>query len=52
MSDMAETAAAPAATSGRACSGSRAARHALRAAPLAEDIRPIRPGLTGGQYRR
>lgn len=32
-------------------SGGRAARRALRAAPLAEDIRPIRAGMTGGQYR-
>ena len=30
--------------------GGRAARQALRAAPLAQDIRPIRPGLTGGSY--
>ena len=30
--------------------GGRAARHALRAAPLAEDVRPIRPGLSGGTY--
>jgi trimethylamine--corrinoid protein Co-methyltransferase len=30
--------------------GGRAARHALRAAPLADDVRPIRPGLTGGRY--
>ena len=32
-------------------SGGRAARVALRAAPLAEDLRPIRPGLKGGQYK-
>ncbi|WGW02334.1 trimethylamine methyltransferase family protein [Tropicibacter oceani] len=32
-------------------SGGRAARRALRAAPLAEDIRPIRAGMSGGQYR-
>lgn len=31
--------------------GGRASRVALRAAPLAEDIKPIRPGMTGGQYR-
>jgi trimethylamine--corrinoid protein Co-methyltransferase len=31
--------------------GGRAARVALRAAPLAEDLRPVRPGLSGGQYR-
>ena len=32
-------------------SGGRAARHALRAAPLAEDIRPVRPGMSGGRYK-
>ena len=32
-------------------SGGRQARHALRAAPLAEDLRPVRPGLDGGAYR-
>lgn len=32
-------------------SGGREARIALRAAPLAEDIRPVRAGLVGGQYR-
>ncbi|MEL6798351.1 MAG: trimethylamine methyltransferase family protein [Pseudomonadota bacterium] len=31
--------------------GGRAARVAARAAPLSEDMRPIRPGLSGGQYR-
>lgn len=31
-------------------SGGRAARHALRAAPLAEDIRPVRPGMEGGTF--
>lgn len=31
-------------------SGGRAARHALRAAPLADDIRPVRPGMIGGRY--
>ena len=30
--------------------GGRAARQALRAAPLAEDLRPVRPGLSGGTY--
>jgi trimethylamine--corrinoid protein Co-methyltransferase len=30
--------------------GGRAARQALRAAPLAQDLRPIRPGLSGGSY--
>ena len=32
-------------------SGGRAARVALRAAPLAENMRPVRPGLSGGQYK-
>ncbi|WP_299191191.1 trimethylamine methyltransferase family protein [uncultured Litoreibacter sp.] len=32
-------------------SGGRAARHALRAAPLSEDKRPIRPGMSGGTYK-
>ncbi|MEO1537986.1 MAG: trimethylamine methyltransferase family protein [Pseudomonadota bacterium] len=32
-------------------SGGRAARVALRAAPLADDIRPIRAGMKGGWYR-
>ncbi|MFM2355184.1 MAG: trimethylamine methyltransferase MttB [Pseudomonadota bacterium] len=30
--------------------GGRAARAALRAAPLADDVRPVRPGMTGGRY--
>ncbi|MDH3668885.1 MAG: trimethylamine methyltransferase family protein [Paracoccaceae bacterium] len=30
--------------------GGRAARQAMRAAPLAEEIRPVRPGLSGGTY--
>ncbi len=30
--------------------GGRAARQALRAAPLAEDVRPVRPGLSGGTF--
>ncbi|RUS60090.1 methyltransferase [Pseudorhodobacter sp. E13] len=37
------------ARSGRA--GGRASRVALRAAPLADDLRPVRPGLPGGQYK-
>ena len=32
-------------------SGGRAARHARRSAPLEDTLRPIRPGLAGGQYR-
>ncbi|MEL7344037.1 MAG: trimethylamine methyltransferase family protein [Pseudomonadota bacterium] len=31
--------------------GGRAARVALRAAPLAEDLRPVRAGLEGGTYK-
>jgi trimethylamine--corrinoid protein Co-methyltransferase len=31
--------------------GGRAARAALRAAPLAENLRPVRAGMPGGQYR-
>ncbi|TIU67263.1 MAG: hypothetical protein E5W15_21185, partial [Mesorhizobium sp.] len=31
-------------------SGGREARRAMRAAPLADDIRPVRPGLEGGSY--
>jgi len=31
--------------------GGREARVALRAAPLAEDLRPVRAGMAGGQYR-
>lgn len=31
--------------------GGREARRALRAAPLAEGLRPVRAGLPGGQYR-
>ncbi|MFN5826739.1 MAG: trimethylamine methyltransferase family protein [Rhodobacterales bacterium] len=32
-------------------SGGRASRVAERSAPLAENLRPVRPGLPGGQYR-
>jgi len=32
-------------------SGGRQARHALRAAPLADDIKPVNPGELGGSYR-
>lgn len=32
-------------------SGGRAARVALRAAPLSDEMRPVRPGLSGGQYK-
>ena len=31
-------------------SGGRAARKELRSRPLAEDVRPVRPGLSGGRY--
>jgi len=32
-------------------SGGRAARLRARAAPLSRDLRPVRPGMTGGTYR-
>ena len=32
-------------------SGGRAARKALRAAPIAKDERPVQPGMSGGTYR-
>src|SRR5690606_38989993 len=32
-------------------SGGREARRALRSAPLADDIRPVRAGLEGGRYK-
>ncbi len=32
-------------------SGGRAARVALRNAPLAKELRPVQPGMSGGQYR-
>lgn len=32
-------------------SGGRAARKALRAAPLADEIRPVRGGMSGGWYK-
>ncbi len=32
-------------------SGGRAARRALRAAPLAKDLRPVRPGMSGGTFK-
>jgi trimethylamine--corrinoid protein Co-methyltransferase len=31
-------------------SGGRAGRVAVRTAPLAENLRPVRPGMSGGQY--
>lgn len=31
-------------------SGGRAARHASRAAKLSDNMRPVRPGMSGGQY--
>ncbi|RVI02168.1 methyltransferase [Sinorhizobium meliloti] len=39
------------AVAGSRRSGGRAARVALRSSPLAENIRPVRPGLSGGQYK-
>ena len=38
-------------TSSTSRSGGRAARRAARAAPLANHLRPIRPGMEGGQYK-
>ena len=38
-------------TSPRRRSGGRAGRVAARQAPLAKDLRPVRPGLPGGAYR-
>ncbi|MCF6232271.1 MAG: trimethylamine methyltransferase family protein [Rhodobacteraceae bacterium] len=35
----------------RSRSGGRAARRMARAAPLADHLRPVRPGLSGGTYR-
>ena len=32
-------------------SGGREARRTLRAAPLADDLRPVRAGLSGGSFR-
>ena len=32
-------------------SGGRSARVALRAAPLADDVKPVRAGMPGGQYK-
>ena len=32
-------------------SGGRNARHALRAAPLTEEIKPVRKGMSGGKYK-
>ncbi len=37
------------ATQGRR--GGREARRAMRAAPLTDDVRPVRPGMEGGRYR-
>ena len=31
--------------------GGREARRAMRAAPLTEDTRPVRPGMEGGRYK-
>ena len=31
--------------------GGRAARNALRAAPLSDDIKPVRPGMPSGRYK-
>jgi trimethylamine--corrinoid protein Co-methyltransferase len=44
---MSETITAPASRR----SGGRAARVAVRAAPLADHIKPVRPGMSGGTYK-
>ena len=41
----------PAQRRGGGRSGGREARRALRSAPLADDVRPVRPGLEGGRYK-
>lgn len=38
-------------TLARKRTGGRAGRIAVRSAPLAENVRPVRPGMPGGQYR-
>ena len=50
MSDITEMC-EPAKARTAARSGGRAARVAMRAAPLADDVRPIRGGLPGGTYK-
>lgn len=50
MSNVLETQDAPAENRSRR-SGGREARRAIRSAPLAEDIRPVRAGLEGGRYK-
>jgi len=45
-----DAASTPMPTSSSRRSGGRSARVALRRAPLARDIRPVRAGLSGGQY--
>ena len=49
MNDVQDAPRTPTAPSRR--SGGRAARVATRAAPLDQALRPVRPGLEGGQYR-
>lgn len=49
MSSPVEELQAPQSASRRA--GGREARRAMRAAPLADDVRPVRPGLEGGRYK-
>ncbi len=48
---MTDTATQPRPARRSARSGGRAARHAARSAPLTSDMRPIRPGLSGGFYK-
>ncbi|MBT0956132.1 trimethylamine methyltransferase family protein [Alphaproteobacteria bacterium KMM 3653] len=46
---MTDTETKPRRSAGR--SGGRAARHAMRAAALADDVKPIWPGMPGGTYK-
>ncbi|MGN6534471.1 MAG: trimethylamine methyltransferase family protein, partial [Mesorhizobium sp.] len=50
MSETAEKLDAPGEEHRSRRSGGREARRAMRAAPLADDIRPVRAGLEGGRY--
>ena len=49
MSDLGDICEPARARSGR--TGGRQARVAMRAAPLADDVRPVRAGMPGGQYK-
>ena len=51
LDDILATTTAPERTRRSSRAGGRSARVALRAAALAEDIRPIRPGMEGGTFK-